>query len=79
MLDPAEYDKWPNLKDKINEWAEGRNVWAQTITPKLLQPRVAKRKIIPAVSDKQLLQQYAKAKGVDESTLKTGLVLLEKQ
>lgn len=72
--------KWPEFKQAVREWGEKNGFIIDTVQPQIeefgqLRAKEAFTKT-PRKSDEQLLIEYAKARGVDELTVKTGLKLL---
>jgi len=73
--------RWSEIQAAIREWSEKHGYILHTTQPVVVTNRLggekAKRKVIVR-SDQQLLESYAKQRGVDPRTLKTGLTLMGK-
>lgn len=74
-----DYSKWQERVEEIREWAVNKGVQLDSVIPLITdaqdKPRAASVRKAP-VNDEQLLTSYAKAKGIDDLTLKTGKRLL---
>jgi hypothetical protein len=81
FLSPDQQARWPEIQTSIRQWSEKHGYVLHTVQPVLEGQRLtgekAKRKINTR-SDTQLLESYAKQRGVDQRTLKTGLTLMGK-
>lgn len=76
-LGQGEYSKWPDITKAITEWAARSKVTLDHIQPMIsVFEKAQERKKFTKQSDDALLRRYAKARNVDESTLKVGLKLL---
>jgi hypothetical protein len=74
-----DYSKWQERVEEIRAWAVNKGVNLDSVIPLITdasdKPRAASVRKAP-VNDEQLLISYAKAKGIDDLTLKTGKRLL---
>lgn len=74
-----DYSKWQERVQEIRGWAVEQGVQLDSVIPLITdasdKPRAASARKAP-VNDEQLLTSYAKAKGIDDLTLKTGKRLL---
>lgn len=76
-LDAKRYAKWPEIKDRI--YQEFRDCEVYSIIPDVEREEIAKRGIQSTKTnktDKELLQQYGRARTVDQDTLKIGMEFL---
>jgi hypothetical protein len=78
---PAAYQDWPNIRAAVREWGAAHEYDLHAVQP-LVEGgtmRAEKKPLkIAAQSDEEVLDAYAKQRGVDERTLKTGHFLMEK-
>lgn len=80
-LSLEQHQDWHKIKDLISRWAEQHGVHlhqAQPIVTRTLRLKKASGANLQT-SDTDLLRKYAKVRGVDERTLKTGLNLMDQQ
>lgn len=78
---PDQMPKWKEFKAQVVQWTERHNVNLHSVQPALQTGPVTKVKSQRKASvkpDDQLLREYAKARTIDELTMKVGLNLLEK-
>jgi flagellar basal body-associated protein FliL len=78
-LKQGDHARWPELKQQAREWAQDLGLIADTILPVLTdlqQLNKDRTKHQLKRSDEQLLKDYAKARGVDDLTIKAGMRLL---
>jgi predicted phosphodiesterase len=77
-----DYDKWPSVRKKIEEWAKQRRVLLDAILPvPLLDGKPPKRVDTPTpatTSDEDIIKAYCDRYRVGEKTLKLGLCLIER-
>jgi hypothetical protein len=73
-----DYQRWPLIKKSVYEWGEKMGVQVHTVVPNITAAsrNQRKRKEDNPLTDEDLLEEYAKHRGVDKRTLKTGLILL---
>lgn len=76
----GDYDRWPEMQEKIRTWASKNDYTIYMIQPILSEkPRMLKARKVDPKSDDNLLRAYAKQNSsVDDQTLKTGLFLSRK-
>ena len=81
FLSADQQQRWPEIQTAIREWSEKHGYVLHNTQPVVATNRLGgetpKRKILVR-SDQQLLESYAKQRGVDPRTLKTGLTLMGK-
>jgi calcineurin-like phosphoesterase family protein len=78
---PAElHARWPEVQKAVRKWGDSGGYVIYAVQP--MTEQADKRKVAhidrPARSDKQLLNDYGKARQVPERTMKTGQFLMEK-
>lgn len=78
-LEINSYDEWPAAKEQVEKWAEKQGVvlhMAQPIIKSAVGSSVKAFKEREAMSDEELLKEYARKRDVNEAFLNTGLKLL---
>jgi hypothetical protein len=81
QLSPADHAQWPALQAAIRKWGEEHDYQIHTIVPLVLggqqrsHPQI--RRARSGQDDKALINEYAKARGIAEPTIKVGLALIE--
>lgn len=76
---PDQYAHWPEISNQLRAWGATFGYTVHSVQPILTQPanKLTKQKTTQATkTDKDLLVEYAGAKSVDSSTVKTGMNLL---
>ena len=76
---PDQHADWPALVSQVKAWGAEKGYLIDAVQPIVVggQKSMTKDKpLAPKQSDEQLLTDYAKARGVDEKTVKIGLGLL---
>lgn len=77
-LKAEDYPRWVEIKEQLRDWADQNGGFTYEIQP-IKQSKSIKlnRKNISTRSDRELLQTYAKRKGVSPGVLKTGMKLMD--
>ena len=78
-ISPGQHAEWPELAAKIRAWGAESGYLIHLVQPVVTALEKGSAKAIKAKaakSDEQLIQEYAKSRGLDERTEKTGLGLL---
>lgn len=71
--------EWHTTRDELRAWAERRNLIVDAIVPVFERKSIkTKRDATTRRSDDDLLAAYGKARGVDETTMKVGRIIMEK-
>lgn len=79
-LEPREHADWPQMKDEIRAWAKKKGYVLHVV--QAVMDRTARlsgggiKRLQPKRTDDDLLDEYAKARDVDEATRKTGRKLM---
>jgi hypothetical protein len=76
---PEQHAEWPELAAKVRAWGVDNGYLIHLVQPVVTALERGSAKAIKAKatkSDEQLIQEYAKSRGLDERTEKTGLTLL---
>ena len=69
---------WQQIKQEVKDWAEDKGYIVHSIQPIVTHKKMKKTQNKKAAqSDEDLLAAYGKARGINESVLKTGLWLME--
>lgn len=77
-LAAKDYAEWPNIRKRVLKWAEAKGVQVFMVQPNIDPASVNQRmRDADFESDDELLEEYAKHRGVDAATLKTGKLLME--
>lgn len=78
-LDVDSYDQWPEEKARVEAWAKARGValhLAQPVLKSATGKSVKALKVRESMTDKELLEAYAKNRQVEEPYVQAGLRLL---
>jgi hypothetical protein len=68
---------WSAIKDRVMKQAEKRNLRLWAIKPKLTKHVVRRRhKVVDTVTDREVLETFAKRHTLTDATLATGVKLL---
>ena len=81
VIAAAQKATWPELKTKVREWGEKNGYLIHVVQPVLIDTLRGTNKIQVShekISDEGLLRQYAKHRGIDKLTLRSGLNLLKR-
>jgi hypothetical protein len=76
---PGQHAEWPELAAKVRAWGAENGYLIHLVQPVVTVLEKGSAKAIKAKTnktDEQLIQEYAKSRGLDERTEKTGLTLL---
>ena len=76
---PGQHAEWPELAAKVRAWGADNGYLIHLVQPVVTALERGSAKAIKAKAnktDEQLIQEYAKSRGLDERTEKTGLTLL---
>ena len=79
QIAPGQHAEWPELAAKVRAWGVDNGYLIHLVQPVVTALERGSAKAIKAKaikSDEQLIQEYAKSRGLDERTEKTGLTLL---
>jgi len=80
-LAASEYSRWPELQQQVRVWGKKRKLQIHMVQPMWegVEKKKRKRTTAPKQTDDiGLLRAYAKERGIDASTLKTGEIMLKK-
>jgi hypothetical protein len=74
-----DYQNWPSIRASVFKWGEAAGVQVHQVVPIVAKASVnqKKRREDAPRSDEELLEEYAKHRGVDKRTLRTGLLLMQ--
>lgn len=78
VLESSQHAQWPELQKAVREWGVKHKMIVHAVQPVILESRAkaATRKSGAKKTDTQLLQEYGKARGMDDATVRTGLKLM---
>lgn len=81
-LAAADYARWPELRDQVYQWGEAQNLVVHQVQPVVapaLRSPASRTGVVAPKTDEELLAAYARSRGLDAATVKTGLNLLREQ
>lgn len=77
-LAAKDYAEWPAIRKRVLKWGEAKGVQVFMVQPRIDPATVNQRmRDSDFQSDDELLEEYAKHRGVDKATLHTGKLLME--